>query len=82
MKVLLIFAATFASAFAQDMGADPATAKFLELGANGGFFVLAMYWMRTDQKTANDRLVELCKESMSRLERAYTKTQPEVKNLG
>lgn len=77
MKVLLIMLVTFASAFAQDVGADPATAKLVELGANGGFFILAMYWMRHDQKAANDRLVEICKESMARLERAYTGKHPE-----
>lgn len=71
MKVLMILVACFAPTFAQGMGADPATSKMIETGANGGFFVLAMYWMRQDAKASQDRTFELCKESMRSLERAY-----------
>lgn len=72
MKVLIILLGCLAPTFAQGLGADPVTAKMLETGANGGFFVLVMYWMRQDAKASNDRMLELTKESMMRLEHAYS----------
>ena len=77
LKAIPIVLATFAPTFAQGLGADPATAKLLELGTNGGFFVLAMYWMRSDWEKSNARLEAFCKDSMQRLENAYTKKPAE-----
>lgn len=76
VKLLIIFA-TMAPVFAQGVGADPETSKLIEAGTIEGFFILAMYWMRQDAGRANDRLLELSKDAMARIERAYAKRQPE-----
>lgn len=70
-KAILLVLAWYAPSFAQDMGADPSTTKILEIGANGGFFVLAMHWLRQDAKQANERLFELSKDCLVRIEHAY-----------
>lgn len=75
MLKLILVLAIFTPTVAQGMGADPATAQLLEAGTNGGFFVLAMYWMRSDWDKSNARLVDVHKESMLRLERAYRQTE-------
>lgn len=76
VKLLIVFA-TMAPVFAQGVGADPETSKLIEAGTNGGFFILAMYWMRQDASRANERLLELSKDAMARIEHAYAKRQPE-----
>ena len=77
MKTLMILIGCLAPTFAQGLGADPVTTKMVETGASGGFFVLALYWMRQDAKAYNDRIFEMAKESLTRLERAYTGKQHE-----
>lgn len=71
MKLLMILFGCLAPTFAQGMGADPVTTKMIETSANGGFFLLALYWMRQDAKCYNDKIFELSKDAMSRVERAY-----------
>lgn len=75
-KTLLIAIVTLGpSIAAQTMGADPEVAKMFEMGANGGFFILALYWMRSDWDKANVRLLEQSKDALARLERAYTNNE-------
>ena len=77
MKLLLILFGCLAPTFAQGMGADSVTTKMVETSANGGFFVLALYWMRQDAKGYNEKIFELAKDAMSRVERAYSGKQHE-----
>lgn len=76
-KMVPLILATLAPVAAQGMGADPDVAKMVELGTNGGFYILAMYWIRTDNAKANARIDALCRDALIRLERAYTKRPEE-----
>lgn len=77
MKLLMILFGCLVPTFAQGMGADPVTTKMIETSANGGFFLLALYWMRQDAERYNDKIFELSKDAMSRVERAYSGKQHE-----